>query len=262
MNSTRENYPPSAEDATNIGRDSSALDSVPAALQFAGALIFGGCIAVMLHELGHATGVWLVGGEVHAFILHPFLFSGSTLSWDVPEGQWHFQAVGWGGVGFGTVYAAVVFYLTKKWIGDPMIQMLGWSIGLMGFIANGLYFVVGSVLPFGDAWFLVGLGVSQMTLLCVGLPLTATSFYLFDQMHRVVGLTHRDPLRTWMFVMQVPVAVYYAICAGYQVVFPDTWFKHREVNWLFWLIGLSVALSLITYHRYWREQKRNELPSS
>jgi hypothetical protein len=165
---------------------------------------------VLLHELGHALGALLAGGQVTAVVMQaplPVGFVRSSAAGSAP--------VVWGGVGFGTLFCLLPLLLSRKARPGTALWLAVLMSASLGLAHNGLYLVVGALAPFADAAEMVRLGAPRLLLGILGLPVLGLAVRGLATVLAEIGLSPREPFWRWLAVVEPPLlAVPLVMMAG------------------------------------------------
>jgi len=152
-------------------------------------------VAVLLHEVGHALGLWASGHHVEAIRMFAPIPAGEV----VPRvGN---RAYAWGGVVFGTLTAFLLWgvsWLTLRW---PALTFQVRMAAALGFLHNAVYLVVGGIVPFGDATYMILLGAPPAMLTLLGLPLLVLQVLVLTPAIRLVGLPAKGSFVKWLAIV-------------------------------------------------------------
>jgi hypothetical protein len=134
-----------------------------------------------VHELGHAVGAGLSGGQISKVVLHPATISQTRLAANP-----HPQFVAWMGpiVGVALPILALLAARVAGWRAWYLVQFFA------GFclVANGAYIAFGSIGRIGDAGDLLRHGAAPMLLWLFGLVTIPAGLWLWHGLGRNFGL--------------------------------------------------------------------------
>ncbi len=177
-----------------------------------GAFTFGYNAAMVLHKLGHAFTVWMTGGTVTGFSLHPFSWS-YTYYRSPPS---YPLLTAWGGVLFSSAVALLLLPLIRPWRSAWTIPLAFTALCVL--VVNGLYLTVDSLLlPGGDATVIIRHGTPWLFVLATGIALTLVGLVVALLILPRIGLTPDDTLVSRIVVLQAGVGPYLIAMLVYQV---------------------------------------------
>jgi hypothetical protein len=180
-------------------------------------------VAIALHEFGHALGCWIGGGKMLGLVLHPQGFSESYAARDIPAGfavsHGYLMTVA-GGPVFGAAFGVLLILAARFFRRGTVGWIVTYSTGTWAIGNNGMYLLLGSLLPFGDALFMTEEGVPRWVLFLAGLPLVIAFLVLFASFLRGIGLRREDSFLTWALTVEVGLLLYLALIVGLRLLWP------------------------------------------
>jgi len=155
-------------------------------------------VAVFLHELGHALGIWIGGGTVTAIVMMAPLPAG-TVEGSAPN---PFPNV-WGGVAFGTLCTLAPLLAAWRLAPQSPVRFAALMVAAFCLAHNAIYLFVGSFAPFGDARNMILLGAPRLLLFVLGLPLLIGFVVVLSSAIQAVGLRPTDSAWKWIVVVEL-----------------------------------------------------------
>ncbi len=205
-------------------------------LTLLGAFTFGYNAAIVLHELGHALTLWMTGGTVTRFSLHPF--SWSYTYYQSPSAYPLLTA--WAGVLFSSAVALALLPLIRPWRSAWTIPLALTALCVL--VINGLYLTVDSLLlPGGDATVIIRHGTPWLFVLATGIALTLVGLAVGLLLLPRIGLTPDDTLVSRIIVLEAGVGPYLIAMLVYQVL----WGRGELTLWTTYVVtGLLILAAL------------------
>ena len=156
-------------------------------------------VAVFLHELGHALGIWLSGGTVTAIVMEAPLPIGYVAGANGSD----FTRI-WGGVAFGSLSTLIPLLAAKRLSAPPPIRFAMLMIAAFCLGHNAVYLFVGSIVPFADAAQMIGqLGTPRWLLFLLSIPLLIGFVLVLTSAIQSAGLCPTDSVWTWILVIEL-----------------------------------------------------------
>ena len=179
-----------------------------------GAFVSGQLAQRAVHELGHAIGTWVTGGEVYRIILHPFL-----------EGRCEHSTTSFpmittlAGVGFSILVGSVAILLSRRYH-HPMLAPLV-MMGIAAFFSSGFYYIVGVIIPFGDPGYLTNaLGASSILVLLFGISMVGLGIVAATPaLGPVFGMGSHEPIGRMILTLSLGVLPLFVASLAYRQVF-------------------------------------------
>jgi hypothetical protein len=180
---------------------------------FLGSFIFGHTTQRAIHELGHAIGTWITGGEVYGIFLHPFL----------PGHCYHSKTAypgitTWAGAAFSVCFGVLLIIILWK-RRAPLLAPL-FAIGIFSLFGNGSYFIVGLLSKFGDPWYIVErLGMSAVWPILFGVASIGIGVIVCAAaLGPVFGFDRQESIGKQVLFLNVSVQVFFLVTLVYRHV--------------------------------------------
>ncbi len=173
----------------------------------------------IIHECGHVLIGLCCGGKASGIRSHPFGISYAMVT--APACP---QLVTWGGMLFSNATALVASMLCFARRSALLFPILLWAS--LAFLVNGIYYVVGVFLNFGDPADLESNGVSRLIILLAGL----TSCVFGTGLAIVTAATlklSRYTRFTAACLISIPIVLYLFMLLGYTLI----WNRHELGLW-------------------------------
>lgn len=186
----------------------------PRAALLLGSFVSGHLAQRAAHELGHAIGTWVTGGEVYRIVLHPFL-----------EGRCEHSTTPFptittlAGVGFSMLVGAGAIIMSRRYH-RPMLAPLV-MMGIAAFFSSGFYYIVGVIIPFGDPGYLTNaLGTSSILVLLFGISMVGLGVMAATPtLGPVFGMGYHDPVGRTILTLSLGVLPLFVTSLAYRHVF-------------------------------------------
>jgi hypothetical protein len=210
-------------------------------LFFSGTAVIALLLSVFLHELGHATAVWLTEKQVARISFNPF--AGAVIHYTTGGGTpAAARFVASAGFLLGGIYAllgAGLFLLRfqNRWT-TPLAM-----VPAMFFSTNGFMLLVGVFfVKVGDTSRLLGLGVLKAELALVGIFLSLLGFLFFLLVSPWVALDPRVSIQKRYTIFLGGIAPYIAAVLGYNAFFN---MARLWAYFVYVFIGVSLGLGAL-----------------
>lgn len=176
-----------------------------------GSFTFGYNLHSFLHELGHAITIWVQGGSVHGFVLHPFLacYAPSTY---VPD---HILLYAGGALIGGTFTVLFAFLAWRR--RSPYLMPLVMTCAA-GLITTSRWMLLA---PFTadktDYYFLTTLGVPAAVIFLWGILFLVVGLAVFITFLPLVGISYRASLLDHIIVIELGILPYQVGASVYRI---------------------------------------------
>jgi hypothetical protein len=170
-------------------------------------------LAVAFHELGHATAVFIDGGQIQEFVLNPF-----SWSWNLGGGVQNILFTAWGGVTIGLAYTIMPLLFVRLVKNKSMKLVIKLLAGL-GFLINGIYLIFGVFYSVGDGAELISLGVSSNLLIVLAVVYILFALIIWSEAQGNLGVDSQEAFSRRLLVMITGVAPYMAMIVLYNYLY-------------------------------------------
>lgn len=127
-----------------------------------GSFSFGSVLGTVLHELGHAVAMWLMGGVVERITISPYSWS-YTFYGGTPL---YPNVATWAGLVLGSLFGLVILWSIRKHSSPYLTPFM--FIGVTTMLEDGGYYLLSIyVSKRGDAAHLIASGVPQPVVVAV-----------------------------------------------------------------------------------------------
>lgn len=183
------------------GHSESMLDDLRRILTLFAGFTIAIHVAVLLHEFGHAFGYWCSGGTVSAIVMEAPLPAGHVTG----TSESRLMPV-WGGVAFGVMAGFVLQFISWSLSRCPRLHFAVKMSAAFCFAHNGMYLLVGSLLPFADALNMITLGAPRWLLFPIGVALIVMFVLALTD---AVGCVHIGASRSvWRWIMIIELGLW------------------------------------------------------
>lgn len=180
-------------------------------LLFFGSFVFGHTTQRAIHELGHAIGTWITGGDVYRIYLHPFL----------PGHCYHSETVHpgittWAGALFSVCVGMIL--IIALWRRRAPRFAPFFAIGVFSLLGNGSYFIVGLLSRFGDPWYIVRrLGASaagpiSFGIISIGIGVVVCALSLGP----VFGIGRQESVGKQVLYLNIGIQIFFLVTLAYR----------------------------------------------
>ncbi|UCG60841.1 MAG: hypothetical protein JSV52_10980 [Candidatus Zixiibacteriota bacterium] len=208
------------------------------ALLLLGSFTFGYNLHTFLHELGHAISIWVQGGTVHGFILHPFLASYAPSTY-VPD---HVLLYLGGALigGTGTVLFAFLAWRYRSPYLMPLVMAC--AAGLL--TTSRWMFVAPFTDVFTDYHSLITLGAPPVVIFLWGLLFLVVGLTVFILYLPLVGISHRSSLVKHLIVIELGILPYQVGARLYCILTADADLQGAVSRVMYQAVALAILACL------------------
>jgi hypothetical protein len=178
-----------------------------------GSFSSGWVIGIVLHELGHAVAMWMMGGSVERITINPLGWS-YTYYATTPK---YPNFATWSGVLFGSLFGLMILASIGKRPG-PYVGPL-FIAGVSPMLNGGAYYLIDAfVSRKGDAASLILSGVPRYLVLGAGVLFLGIGVYLVLRHIHWIGIRPRDSWARRMAILGSGVLPYFVLSLAYAIV--------------------------------------------
>lgn len=177
-----------------------------------GSFSFGYNLHTILHELGHCVAIWVQGGSIHGFVLHPFLASYAPSTY-VPDHILLYL----GGALFGGTSTVLFAFLAWRYRSPYLMPFV--MACAAGLITTARWMLVA---PFTasetDYYYLITLAVSPSIIFLWGLAFLIIGLVVFILYLPLVGVSSGASFSRYLAVIVAGILPYQIVAGMYRVV--------------------------------------------
>ncbi|RPH32676.1 MAG: hypothetical protein EHM93_08125 [Bacteroidales bacterium] len=197
-----------------------------------GCFCIGWNVANVLHELGHAFAMALVGVPIKEFVLNPF-----SWCWTFAEYQKYSLLLSLGGVTFGLLFVILPSF-AAIWIRSAYFRIPAFTIAAWALSMDGIYLLTGALFSAGDGKEIVEFGAPYSLVIFLGCLYLMLALFMFGLIHPLVGIGKNSSITKRFLIFGAAVFPYLLMIFLYNFIL-----NRREILlWTSFVLGGVVLI--------------------